>query len=124
MSNDSLILIAKALADPQRLAILERIAREEEVACQTLVDEFDITQATISHHITQLVQAGLIESRKVGRCCHFRLNGEGVAAFSADLAGRLGASNHENERSPAPPEQTRAPAKKTARKRATRTRKS
>ncbi len=89
MSNDRLVLIAKALADPQRLAILERIAREQEVACQTLVDEFEITQATISHHITQLVQAGLIASRKAGRCCFFRVELKGVAAFGRELDARL-----------------------------------
>lgn len=60
--------ITRALSDPQRFAILERIAAEREVACKQLVAEFSITQATISHHLKELVAAELIESRRVGQC--------------------------------------------------------
>jgi ArsR family transcriptional regulator, arsenate/arsenite/antimonite-responsive transcriptional repressor len=60
--------ITRALSDPQRFAILERIAKEREVACKRLVSEFPITQATISHHLKELVAADLIQSRRVGQC--------------------------------------------------------
>jgi len=60
--------ITRALSDPQRFALLERIAAEPEVACKQLVAEFLITQATISHHLKELVAADLIESRRVGQC--------------------------------------------------------
>jgi ArsR family transcriptional regulator, arsenate/arsenite/antimonite-responsive transcriptional repressor len=60
--------ITRALSDPQRFAILERIAAEPEVACKQLVAEFPITQATISHHLKELVAAELIDSRRVGQC--------------------------------------------------------
>jgi ArsR family transcriptional regulator, arsenate/arsenite/antimonite-responsive transcriptional repressor len=60
--------ITRALSDPQRFAILERIAAEREVACKRLVSEFPITQATISHHLKELVAADLIQSRRVGQC--------------------------------------------------------
>ena len=49
--------IAKAIADPQRFAILACIARQPEIPCKTLVAEFSITQATISHHLKELVAA-------------------------------------------------------------------
>jgi len=60
--------ITRALSDPQRFAILERIAAQPEVACKDLVAEFPITQATISHHLKELVAAELIDSRRVGQC--------------------------------------------------------
>ena len=60
--------ISRALSDPQRFAILERIAAAREVACKQLVAEFPITQATISHHLKELVAADLIQSRRVGQC--------------------------------------------------------
>lgn len=60
--------ITRALSDPQRFAILERIAAASEVACKQLVAEFPITQATISHHLKELVAAELIQSRRVGQC--------------------------------------------------------
>ena len=57
--------VARALADPQRFAILERIAREpEQLPCKTLVQEFSVSQATISHHLKELSEAGLIDCRR------------------------------------------------------------
>lgn len=81
--------IAKALADPQRFALLERIAREPEVACMVLVEEFDITQATISHHLKELGAAGLIECRRAGKCCHFKLQSRTFAAYQKELVKRV-----------------------------------
>lgn len=68
LTNEQLHRIAKALADPQRFAILQRIAGQREIACKTLVSEFSITQATISHHLKELAAADLIHSRRVGQC--------------------------------------------------------
>ncbi|MEE2938173.1 MAG: metalloregulator ArsR/SmtB family transcription factor [Planctomycetota bacterium] len=59
--------IAKAIADPQRFAILTVIARHDEIPCKSLVAEFPITQATISHHLKELVAADLIHSRREGQ---------------------------------------------------------
>ena len=59
--------IAKAIADPQRYAILAAIADHAEVPCKALVAEFSITQATISHHLKELVAAELIHSRREGQ---------------------------------------------------------
>ncbi|MDG2220413.1 MAG: helix-turn-helix domain-containing protein [Rubripirellula sp.] len=59
--------IAKAIADPQRFAILAAIARQDEIPCKSLVAEFSITQATISHHLKELVAADLIHSRREGQ---------------------------------------------------------
>lgn len=68
LTNEQLQRIAKALADPQRFAILQRIAGQHEIACKTMVSEFSITQATISHHLKELAAADLIHSRRVGQC--------------------------------------------------------
>jgi ArsR family transcriptional regulator len=81
--------VARALADPTRFALLERISREGEVACMTLVEEFPITQATISHHLKELTGAELVASRKEGKCCHFTLRRDTLDAYRAQLAARL-----------------------------------
>jgi ArsR family transcriptional regulator len=83
------IKIARALSDPQRVAMLERIAKDPEVACRTLVEEFHITPATISHHVKELVEAGLIEYRKSGKCAYFKAKPAALAKFQADLSGRF-----------------------------------
>lgn len=88
--TDSFIQIAKALSDPQRVAILERIAKEPEVPCKALVDEFHISPATISHHVKELVEAGLIEYRKCGKCAYFSTTPDVMAGFQSTLKKRFG----------------------------------
>lgn len=82
-------LIAKALADPQRFAILQRIAKQNDCPCMALVDECSITQATISHHLKELAGADLIIARREGKCGYFTLRTETLAAYQAELSRRL-----------------------------------
>ena len=65
--------ISKALADPMRYQILSRIARRDELACTHLRCTLPITPATLSHHIKELAQAGLIEVRKTSKFVHMKL---------------------------------------------------
>jgi ArsR family transcriptional regulator len=81
--------ITRALSDPQRFAILERIAAEHEVACKQLVAEFPITQATISHHLKELVAAELIQSRRVGQCAMLSRCDEILQGYCRQLQERL-----------------------------------
>jgi ArsR family transcriptional regulator, arsenate/arsenite/antimonite-responsive transcriptional repressor len=81
-------LIAKALADPRRMALLEAIASEEECACQKLRKEFPVSKATISFHIKELVRAGLIEARKEGQFLQCEVRREVLEAYSAELLRR------------------------------------
>jgi len=82
-------LVAKALADPQRFAILQRIARQDDCPCMAIVDECSITQATISHHLKELAGAELISVRREGKCGYFTLRHETLAAYQAELGRRL-----------------------------------
>ena len=88
--------IAKALADPRRVAVLEAIAREESgqeyCACQHLRDLFPISKATMSHHIKELVRAGLIDARREGQFLHCRVRPQVMEAYTAELLRRVGAS--------------------------------
>src|SRR4029450_7756050 len=68
--------IAKALADPRRFEIFEEMAASaDELACGRIVERFPVTQATVSHHLKELTDAGLIEIRPEGqfRYCRARL---------------------------------------------------
>ncbi len=67
LSHDQVQRISKAIADPQRFAILASIAEKDELPCKTLVANLSIKQATISHHLKELAAAQLIESRKQGQ---------------------------------------------------------
>ena len=83
--------IAKALAGPRRVAVLEAIAREDRCACQDLREQFPISKATMSHHIKELVRAGLIEARREGQFLHCQVRPEAMEAYATELLRRVGA---------------------------------
>jgi ArsR family transcriptional regulator len=85
-------LIAKALADPRRMALLQAIASEEECACQKLREEFPVSKATISFHIKELVRAGLVEARREGQFLHCEVRRDTLEAYTAELLRRTGAA--------------------------------
>ena len=65
--------ITKALADPRRYELLQRIASTKEVACNAIRCEFPISAATLSHHVKELSNAGLIDIRKDAKYIHMKL---------------------------------------------------
>lgn len=70
MDRTEVAKISKALSDPTRLSIYERIAAHPDTICSKLVEEFDVSPATISHHLKVLSEAGLIEARREGQFMH------------------------------------------------------
>ena len=67
MDDQQLVRIAKALADGTRLGILRTVARRGELCCGEVARSFDVTQATVSHHLKILADARLIENRREGQ---------------------------------------------------------
>ena len=77
----------KALADPTRLAIVNRLASRNE-ACVCEFSSLGLSQPTISHHLKVLREAGLIEvSHKRGTFYFYRLVPEAVEALAFALGG-------------------------------------
>jgi len=73
ISSETYALQLKALSDPTRLQIFN-LAKEGEVCACDLIKQFDLTQPTLSFHMKQLVQSGLVLSRKEGKWVKYRLN--------------------------------------------------
>lgn len=65
--------IFKVLSDDTRLKIIEMLSSEELCACHILED-FDITQPTLSYHMKMLVESGLVSSKKDGNWTRYSLN--------------------------------------------------
>jgi ArsR family transcriptional regulator len=82
-------LVAKALSDPRRMALLESIGSEREYSCQKLCVEFPVSKGTISHHMKELVRAGLIQSRREGQYRFYEVRREVLAAYTAELMRRV-----------------------------------
>ncbi|MEP6908904.1 MAG: metalloregulator ArsR/SmtB family transcription factor [Actinomycetota bacterium] len=77
----------KALADPTRLAIVNRLAGRGE-ACVCEFDSLGLSQPTISHHLRVLREAGLIDvSHKRGTWVFYRVVPEAVQALAFALGG-------------------------------------
>jgi ArsR family transcriptional regulator, arsenate/arsenite/antimonite-responsive transcriptional repressor len=85
-------LIAKALADPRRMQVLAVIAGKEECPCQQLREQFPISKATLSHHIKELVRAGLVDAHKDGQFLHCEVRREVIEAYTTELLRRAGGS--------------------------------
>lgn len=84
--------IAKALADPRRFEILEVIASAgDEMCCGSVVECFPVAQATVSHHLKELADAGLIETRAEGQFKLLRARPEVLAEYVGELQRRVGA---------------------------------
>lgn len=91
MDTDEFTRISKALADPQRFAMLQQITRQrDELSCKALRQDFDLTAATISHHLKELTNAGLIEGRKEGQCMYLTPRRSTINAYQRELARRMG----------------------------------
>ena len=69
----------KALSDETRLQILEMLTMGELCACKIL-EKFQFTQPTLSYHMKNLTQAGLVSARKEGKWTYYSLNEDTLQA--------------------------------------------
>jgi len=79
--------ISKALADPTRLRIYQKIVAKPEVFCGELAACGGLTPGTISHHLKTLAEAGLIESRREGQFIYNRALPKALREYAAAVQG-------------------------------------
>lgn len=79
--------VLKVLADPVRLRLVSLIAAAPagEICACDLPALVDRTQPTVSHHLTQLVRAGLLNREQRGKWAWFRFRHDGFVAIRAAL---------------------------------------
>lgn len=75
--------IFKALGDETRLAIVQMLAGKELCVCDIL-DAFNMSQPTISHHLKILRQAGIVQDRREGKWIFYSLD-----SATLNLTGRI-----------------------------------
>ncbi|MDD3339641.1 MAG: metalloregulator ArsR/SmtB family transcription factor [Lachnospiraceae bacterium] len=76
--------ILKVLADSKRLKIVAMLADKELCACDIL-EEFKITQPTLSHDMKLLCDIGIVNARKEGKWSYYSANREMLLSFNADI---------------------------------------
>ncbi|WNY28361.1 hypothetical protein MmiEs2_05460 [Methanimicrococcus stummii] len=74
----------KALSDPNRLMIIDMLSCGELCAC-VILEKFQITQPTLSHHMKTLCDCRLVNSRKEGKWTYYSLNDETMQDFQTFL---------------------------------------
>jgi len=76
----------KALAEPARVAIVNRLAAQGEACVCQLVDSLDLAQPTVSHHLRVLREAGLISSNRRGTWIYYQLVPEAIEELRSTLS--------------------------------------
>ncbi|HET6923974.1 MAG TPA: metalloregulator ArsR/SmtB family transcription factor [Anaeromyxobacteraceae bacterium] len=80
------VRVARALGEPTRFELLRCIAGRGETCCRDLTDLLRLSQATVSHHLRILAEAGLVASRRAGQFSYFRVRPEALRACRRSLA--------------------------------------
>lgn len=81
--------ISKALADPQRREILQKLVARR-MNCSDVHAMFNVSQPTVSHHLKELATAGILDKEKQGQFCFYQVNAEVLTAYVTELQRRLG----------------------------------
>ena len=68
--------ISKALGDPTRLRILQEVRQREWMQCSDICGLIDLAQPSVSHHLKQLSDSGLLISEKEGRNLKFSIDND------------------------------------------------
>ncbi len=90
LTEDQVLLIAKALGDRRRYEILKRLGEcRDALACCAVRDCMGINPATLSHHMKELEIAGLVEVVRDGKFASYVLRRDVLAAFFQRLRDDL-----------------------------------
>ncbi len=73
MNIEEISKISKALSEPKRIEIL-LLTSKKEMCANDILERFEITQPTLSHHMKQLTDCNIIKVRKDGKMSNYSLN--------------------------------------------------
>jgi len=79
--NMNHVQIFKALSDSTRLEIVLMLSNTEKMCACKILEKFEITQPTLSHHMKILSECGLVNTQKVGKWSHYSLNHDAITNF-------------------------------------------
>ena len=92
MDERRVVAVFKALGDENRIRILKLLHGGEKCACK-LLEELNISQSTLSHHMKILCDAGIVTGRKEGKWMHYSICCEGVCQLRGMLQELLAPEN-------------------------------
>lgn len=83
--EQSLAAFAKALAHPARIAIMKILATQNECVCGKIVEVMPLAQSTVSQHLKELKNAGLVDGTIDGPKSCYCINWKAFEKFSSDF---------------------------------------
>ena len=78
--------ISKLLADPTRFQLLRHISEKGRCTCSDVRERLGVTPATLSHHLKELEQAGLVTVRREGRFAVMQLKRDVWKSYIRELS--------------------------------------
>ena len=90
--EQEMVCIFKALGDENRIRILKMLQSGEKCACK-LLEELNISQPTLSHHMKILCDVGIVTGRKEGKWTHYSICCDGVKHIRGLMKELLSAEN-------------------------------
>jgi len=85
--QNKLALMMKALGHPARIAIIQQLLKTNTCICGDLVEELGLAQATISQHLKELKNVGLIQGTIEGTSVCYCIDGKVWKRFKKELEG-------------------------------------
>lgn len=83
--NKQIINAFKALSDETRIDILRHLLGKKEIACKELLNNFSLSQPTLSHHFNKLVDANILNERKKGVNHIYSINYQYLKELGIDI---------------------------------------
>lgn len=90
--EQNIVCVFKALSDENRIRILKMLHSGEKCACK-LLEELNISQPTLSHHMKILCDAGIVVGRKEGKWTYYSICCGGVRKTRALIQNLLSVEN-------------------------------
>ena len=86
LDAERIAAVAKALAEPLRVRILDVLRRSDIEVCQCeLIPLFEINQSLLSHHMKKLLDAGLVEVERRHRWAYYSVSPDALKELTAWL---------------------------------------
>ena len=84
--HNSIAILAKALGHPARIAIIEYLLSVETCICGDIVNELPLAQATVSQHLKELKNAGLIKGSIEGNAVCYCIDEKAISRLQTYFA--------------------------------------
>ena len=83
--SKNVLKVFKALSDQTRIKIVKKLMNCDEISCQELMKQFPLSQPTLSHHFSKLIDSKVLDARKDGVSHYYSINRTYLAKIGIDI---------------------------------------